>query len=47
VLVEYNQTITEYPVHSYVLFTPLVGRSDKMNSIYMIEDLSSGKRTTT
>jgi len=46
-LVEYNPTITEYPVHSYVLFTPLVGRSDKMNSIYTIEDLSSGKRITT
>jgi hypothetical protein len=46
-LVEFNPTITEYPVHSYVLFTPLVGRSDKMNFIYTIEDLSSGKHTTT
>jgi hypothetical protein len=60
-LVEYDPTITEYPVHSYVLFTPPVGRSDKLlprhrgpfqvldrtNSIYTIEDLISGKRTTT
>jgi hypothetical protein len=29
-LVEYDPTITEYPVHSYVLFTPPVGRSDKL-----------------
>ena len=29
-LVEYNPTITKYQVHSYVLFTPLVGRSDKL-----------------
>jgi hypothetical protein len=28
-LVEYDPNITEYPVHSYVLFTPAVGRSDK------------------
>jgi hypothetical protein len=60
-LVEYDPTITEYPVHSYVLFTPPVGRSDKllprhrgpfqvldrMNSIYTIEDLVSGKRSST
>ena len=53
--------ITEYPVHSYVLFTPLVGRGnkllpkhrgafqvmDKTDSIYIIEDLVSGKRITT
>ena len=26
-LVEFDQTITEYPVSSYVLFTPPVGRS--------------------
>jgi hypothetical protein len=29
-LVEYDPTITEYPVHFYVLFTPTVGRSDKL-----------------
>ena len=29
-LVEYDPAITEYPVHSYVLFTPPVGRSDKI-----------------
>jgi hypothetical protein len=60
-LVEYDPTITEYPVHSYVLFTPPVGRSDKLlprhrgpfqvldrtNSIYTIEDLVSGKRSST
>ena len=27
-LVEYDPRITEYPVHSYVLFTPPVGRSN-------------------
>ena len=59
-LVEYNPTITEYPVLSYVLFTPPVERSDKLlprqrgpsqvldrtNSIYTIEDLVSGKRSS-
>ena len=29
-MVEYDPTVTEYPVHSYVLFTPPVGRSDKL-----------------
>jgi hypothetical protein len=29
-LVQYDDRITEYPVHSYVLFTPPVGRSDKL-----------------
>ena len=29
-LVEYDPRITEYPVHSYVLFTPPVGRSNKL-----------------
>ena len=29
-LVEYDPAITKYPVHSYVLFTPPVGRSDKL-----------------
>jgi len=28
-LVEYDPHITEYPVHSYVLFTPPVGRCNK------------------
>jgi len=60
-LIEYDPTITDYPVHSYVLFTPPVGRSDKLlphhrgpfqvlhraNSIYTIEDLVSGKRSST
>ena len=58
-LVQYDERITEYPVHSYVLFTPPVGRSDKLlprhrgpfqvmdKSIYNIEDLVSGKRITT
>ena len=60
-LVEYDPRITEYPVHSYVLFTPPVGRSNKLlprhrgpyqvmektDSIYVIEDLVSGKHTTT
>jgi hypothetical protein len=59
-LVEYDPAITEYPVNSYVLFTPPVGRSDKLlsrhrgpyqvvkktQSIYIIEDLVNGKRTT-
>jgi hypothetical protein len=27
-LVEYDPTITEHPVYSYVLFTPLVGRNE-------------------
>jgi hypothetical protein len=59
--VEYDPAITEYPVNSYVLFTPPVGRSDKLlprhrgpyqvvektQSIYIIEDLVNGKRTTT
>ena len=60
-LVKYDPRITEYPVHSYVLFTPPVGRRnkllpkhrgpfqvmDKTDSIYIIEDLLSGKRITT
>jgi hypothetical protein len=29
-LVEYDPTVTEYPINSYVLFTPPVGRSDKL-----------------
>ncbi len=29
-MVEYDPTVTEYPVHFYVLFTPPVGRSDKL-----------------
>jgi len=29
-LVQYDERITEYHVHSYVLFTPPVGRSDKL-----------------
>jgi hypothetical protein len=29
-LVEYDPAITEYPINSYVLFTPPVGRSDKL-----------------
>ena len=29
-LVKFDPTITEYPVNSYVLFTPPVGRSDKL-----------------
>ena len=59
-LVEYDLRITEYPVHFYELFTPPVGRSNKLlsrhcgpyqvmektDSIYVIEDLVSGKRTT-
>jgi len=59
-LVEYDPRITEYPIHSYVLFTPPVGRGnkllpkhrglfqvmDKTDSIYIIEDLVSGKRIT-
>ena len=60
-LVEYDPTVTEYPINSYVLFTPPVGRSDKLlprhrgpyqvleksPSIYVIEDLVNGKRTST
>jgi len=52
---EYDPSVTEYPVHSYVLFTPPVGRSNKLlsqhrektTSICTIEDLVSGKRITT
>ena len=29
-LVEYDPAVTEYPINSYVLFTPPVGRSDKL-----------------
>jgi len=29
-LVEHDPRITEYPVHSYVLFTPPVGRGNKL-----------------
>jgi hypothetical protein len=29
-VVEYDPSITEYPINSYVLFTPPVGRSDKL-----------------
>jgi len=29
-MVEYDATVTEYPVRSYVLFTPPVGRSEKL-----------------
>ncbi len=60
-LVEYDPRIMEYPIHSYALFTPPVGRGikllpkhrgpfqvmDKTDSIYIIEDLVSGKRITT
>ena len=60
-MVEFDSRITEYPVHSYVLFTPPVGRGDKLfprhrgpyqvmekvDSIYTIEDLVSGKRIVT
>ena len=60
-LVEHDPRNTEYPIHSYVLFTPPVGRGnkllpkhrglfqvmDKMDSIYTIKDLVSGKRITT
>ena len=60
-LVEYDANITEYPVNSYVLFTPPVGRGDKLlpkhrgpyqviersTSIYTIENLVDGKRSTT
>ena len=60
-LVEYDPTITEYPVNSYVLFTPPVDRSDKLlprhrgpyqvmektTSIYTIENLVDGKRSST
>ena len=60
-LVEYDANITEYPVNSYVLFTPPVGRGDKLlpkhrgpyqviersTSIYTIESLVDGKRSTT
>ena len=60
-LVEYDPAITEYPVNSYVLFTPPVGRGDKLlprhrgpyqvieksTSIYTIENLVDGKRSTT
>ena len=55
--VEYDATITEYPVNSYVLFTPPVCRGDKLlptisgvgefTSIYTIENLVDGKRSTT
>ena len=60
-MVEFDSRKTEYPVHSYVLFTPPVGRGDKLlprhrgpyqvmekvDSIYKIEDLVSGKRIVT
>ena len=60
-LVEDDPAITEYPVNRYVLFTPPVGRSDKLlprhrgpyqviektTSIYPIENLVDGKRSTT
>ena len=60
-LVEYDPAITEYPVNSYVLFTPPVGRGDKLlprhrglyqviektTSIYTIENMVDGKRSTT
>ena len=29
-LVEYDPAVTEYPINSYVLFKPPVGRSDKL-----------------
>jgi len=29
-MVEYDPAVTEYPVHFYILFTPPVGRSDKL-----------------
>ena len=29
-LVEYDPRITEYPIHSYVLFTPPIGRGNKL-----------------
>jgi len=29
-LVEYDPAVTEYPINSYMLFTPPVGRSDKL-----------------
>ena len=47
---QYDPRFTEYPVPSYVLFTPPVGRGpfqvmDKSDSIYTIEDVVSSKIT--
>ena len=48
-VVEYNPSIKEYPINSYVLYTPPVGSQvmDKTHSIYTIEDLVNGKRINT
>jgi hypothetical protein len=60
-LVGYDPAVTAHPINSYVLFTPSVGRSDKLlprhrgpyqvleksHSIYVLEDLVNGKRTST
>ena len=53
-LVEFDPTITEYPINSYVLFTPPVGRSDKLlprhRGPYQVMDKAnsiSGKYITT
>ena len=51
-LVEHDPRVTEFPVHSYVLFTPPVGRNDKLvpyqvmshaGAVYTIQDLVNDK----
>ena len=41
-VVEYDSSITEYPINSYVLFTPPIGRSDKLlprhRGLYQVMD---------
>ena len=53
-VVENDPDVTDYPVNSYVLYTPPIGRSNKLlgpyqvigkrQSIYIIEDLVKGKQ---
>ena len=54
-VVENDTDVTDYPVNSYVLYTPPMGGSNKLlpklkgrkQSIYIIEDLVKGKQIRT
>ena len=45
-VVENDPDVTDYPVNSYVLYAPPMGRSNKQ-SIYIIEDLVKSKQIKT
>jgi hypothetical protein len=49
-LVENDAEITDYPINSYLLYTPPIGRRNKFADVYLsdvIEDLIRGKQIRT